>query len=219
MHSKIVTTALAIATAVLFTGCATSLPMTTSMDNSVVSEVSINSRDTVTYSYLSDVEDGEIQPYTAGKTNEVSGHPGYIHTQSSTLDRMMKAYVSTKFTDVTENSDTQISVTLQDFWLEQYSTDSAGAQALAAFAGGETNTNVNANIHAVLTVRYNGEEVVRPLRIQTEDTYVAGYSTGTETSSLYRGQNSLEHTHARNINQANNRLLLLVNSYLEDLGL
>ena len=53
----------------------------------------------------------------------------------------------------------------------------------------------------------------------SEDTFVSGIGTGTSTSNVHRGKDSTQHTHARNINKANNKVIMMMNSYFEEIGL
>ncbi|MCC7430747.1 hypothetical protein IT568_07900 [bacterium] len=132
---------------------------------------------------------------------------------------MLNEFIGNKFSQLSPSGTTIVKATLKDFWIEQYSTDSGGKQVLAALAGGEINIMCLAKVKVLLTVIKDGEELTKIISVSSEDTYVSGISTGTSTSNIYRGKDSLEHTHAGNINKANNKVIMMMNSYFEEIGL
>ena len=217
--STIKKSSLVILTAIFLGGCATNLPMTSSLNDFVMMGTKINSSENVLFQYESNVTDGLVKPFDRDKVKEVSGHPGFNHTQSATLGRMLNEFMGNKFAKLSPSGTTTIKATLKDFWVEQYSTDSGASQALAVFAGGEINMMCVAKVKVLLTVNRNGEEMTKIISITSEDTFVSGIGTGTSTSNIHRGKDSIQHTHARNINKANNKVIMMMNSYFEELGL
>jgi len=203
----------------LISSCSTNLPMTSSLNDFVMMGTKMNSTDEVSFQYESNIADGLIKPFTRDKEKEATGHAGFNHTQSSTLGRMINEYMGNKFSNISPSGATIVRATLKDFWIEQYSTDSGASQALAAFAGGEINMITVAKVKVLISVTKNGEELTKIISITSEDTFVSGIGTGTSTSNTYRGQNSIQHTHATNINKANNKVIMLMNSYFEEIGL
>lgn len=204
---------------IIFIGCATNLPMTSTLNDFVMMGTKIDTKDTVSFIYKSDVTDGLIKPYEKDKVKEIPAHAGYNQTESTTLGRMINEYMGNKFTNLSPNGKTTITATLKDFWIEQYSTDSGGKQALTVLVGGEINMVCVAKVKVLLTIIQNGEESTKLISTTSEDTYVQGVGTGTSTSNIYRGKDSIEFTHARNINKVNNKIIMMVNAYLEELGL
>jgi len=75
-----------------------------------------------------------------------------------------------------------------------------------------------AKVKVLLIVTKNSEESTKIISTSSEDSYVQGIGTGTSTSNIYRGKESLEYIHARNINKANNKIIMMINSYLEEIG-
>ena len=203
----------------LFSGCATNLPMSSTLNDFVMMGTKTNSTDNVSYTYKTNIVDGLIKPYERDKTKELGGHPGFNHTQSSTLNRMINEYIGNKFSKLSDNGGVTITLELKDFWLEQYPVDSGGKIAMAALIGGEVNIMCLAKVKVLLTINKDGQEFTKIINGTSEDTYIAGYGTGTSTSNLYQGKNSLENTHANNINKANNKVVMLMNSYFEEIGL
>ncbi|MBU0730255.1 MAG: hypothetical protein KKE17_03370 [Proteobacteria bacterium] len=201
-------------------GCvSSSLPLTSNLNDFVIMGINTNSADTITYDYQSKIVDGGLRPFSKDKGPSRSGQKGYNQSTSSTLGRMFKEYIENKFTRIDNTSNLRIQLTLDDFWLEEYRSSSAGKEAFAAFFGGEVNYMCVAKMHATLTVQKDGEQTVKKLSASSEDTYIQGYGTGTQTSSYHRGTNSLQHVHARNINKINNKILMLINNQLAELKL
>ena len=209
----------AVLIALFLGGCATNLPMTSSINDFVMMGTKVNSDVIVSFQYESKVTDGLIKPYDKDKTKEVSGHPGFNHSQSTTFGRMLNEFMGNKFAKLSPSGTIIVKATLEDFLIEQYSTDSAGKQVLAALAGGEINIMCLAKVKVLLTVIKDGEELTKIISVSSEDTYVSGIGTGTSTSNIHRGKDSLEHTHARNINKSNNKVIMMMNSYFEEIGL
>lgn len=204
---------------VVMAGCAPiNLPMSSTLNDFLVMGIKPNSNIKVSLSFSSLIQDGATFPYDKDKKVPLSGHPGYNHTEATTLERMVRELIGNKFM-VEPTSDTNISITLKDFYLEQYSTDSTGQQVLVALGGGEINMILAVNVKVLLNVRYNGKEVSRVFNSRSEDQYVSGVGTGTSTSYIYRGKDSIESVHARNINSANNKVLMFINRQLEEMGL
>ena len=217
---KSIFTAISIVLTALFTsGCATNLPMTSTLNDFVMMGTRVNSSEKVSFTYESNVVDGLMKPFERDKAKEVSGHPGFNHAESSTLGRMLNEYMENKYSNLAPDGQTVVKATLKDFWIEQYSTDSGGKQFLVALGGGEMNIMCVAKVKVLLTVNRNGKESTKIINITSEDHYVSGIGTGTSTSNIYRGKNSLEYTHANNINKANNKVIMMINSYFEEIGL
>jgi len=217
--STITKSSLIVLVALFFGGCATNLPMTSSLNDFVMMGTKVNSTENVSFQYESNFTDGLVKPFERDKAKEVVAHPGYNHSQSATLGRMLNEFMGNKFAKLSPSGTTNVKATLMDFWIEEYSTDSGGKMVLTALAGGEINMMCVAKVKVLLSVNKDGEELTKIISITSEDTYVSGVGTGTSTSNIYRGKDSLEHTHARNINKANNKVIMMINSYFEEIGL
>ena len=73
-------------TILLMVGCAANLPMTSSLNDFVMMGTKVNSAENVSFQYESNITDGLIKPFSKDKIKEVAGHPGFNHTESSTLE-------------------------------------------------------------------------------------------------------------------------------------
>ena len=179
----------------------------------------VNSAENVSFQYESNITDGLIKPFNKDKVKEVSGHSGFNHTESSTLGRMLNEFMGNKFAKLSTDGTTIVKATLKEFHIEQYSIDSGGKQVFAALFGGEINMMCVAKVKVILSVNRNGEDLTKIISITSEDTFVSGIGTGTSTSNIHKGKDSVQHTHARNINKANNKVIMMINSYFEEIGL
>ncbi|MCF7839761.1 MAG: hypothetical protein K9N22_03190 [Candidatus Marinimicrobia bacterium] len=208
-----------LAMIVVIAGCATPLPVTSTLNDFVMMNTKANSGITIAYSFKSEVKDSTIIPYTEGKTAPVMGHSGYTHTSTAAIGRMINDYISNKFMNLDPGADTKLSVTLKDFWLEEYSTSSGGKMLAVALVGGEIDMICIAKVKIHVALEKGGEIIERMITGSSEDTYVSGVGTGTSSSNIYKGKNSVQHVHAGNINNAGNKAVMMLNAFLEENGL
>ncbi len=201
----------------LLTGCVSSIsiPTTTRMSDAIMMGINTSPKQTVAFYYASQIQNGMIKPCNRGTREVQSSHPGYTHNENASLERMLRDYVSMKFTNLDDSSDTKIKVTLRDFWLEQYSTDSAGKIWLAALGGGEINVMVVANLDLVYEIFRGGQPVTKVVLVSGDSAHVAGIGTGTSTSYIHRGRESIEFRVAEAMNVANNKAIAMLNHFLE----
>lgn len=220
---------LLVLNAYLLSGCVSlSLPLTSNINDLVLMGVKTNNKETLTFEYTSKVQDGIIKPYSKDKEKLWSDHPGFNHTESGTLKKMTTEFLASKFPGIIEtNSYTEqvlkklpsLKISLEEFYIEQYCADSNGKQVMVALFGGETNIILVAKIKVFVSITRGDKEISKLITATSEERYVAGVGTGTSTSNIYRGSESIENTHAKNIGNANNKILMLLNNYLEENGL
>jgi hypothetical protein len=173
----------------------------------------------VAFEYESKISDGIIKPCAKNKGPEQDSHPGYFHTESTTLERMLNEYMRHKFFHMNPDAKIRIKVTLTDFWVEQYLTDSTGKVVESATSGGDVTNVCLAKVKVLVTINREGVDYSKILVGSAEDTYVSGFGTEAQKSYRYKGKESVEHTHAKNINKANNKVLALMNRYFENMDL
>ena len=89
-----------------------------------------NSTDNISFTYNTNVLDGEIKPFKKDKIGEHSVI--YTHNESDLLSRMLDEYLNMRFSKINSDAAINIVVNLQDFWIEQYIPESAGEQFLKA---------------------------------------------------------------------------------------
>jgi hypothetical protein len=190
--------------------------MTSNVNDFVMLGADTNTLHHVAFEYESQISDGLIKPCRKDRGPEYGS--SYAHTECTTLERMLKEYMSNKFFKMGPDGDTKIKVTLTDFWIEQYVTDSTGKAVLASMFGGEVNSVCVAKVKVLVAVKLGGVDYNKIIVGSAEETHVSSFGTGTKTSYLYRGKESIEHIHAKNINDANNKVLMM-NHYFEELDL
>lgn len=197
------------------TGCATSIPTTSSLSEAVIISTMPNSAKTFSYAFESAITNGMIKPCQKGTREIQKGHPGYMHSEPSTFERMLADYMTMKFVSA-KPGEPKMVIRLNDFWIEQYSTDSAGRQFLVAMGGGEINMMVEAHLDISFELP-NGE--IRKVRVSGDSGHVSGIGTGTETSRVYRGRDSIEFRLAEAISSANNKAISALNSFIDSSSL
>jgi len=221
MRRKVRSIALAIGLGAFVLGCATTsnLPMTANINDYVTLGTDTNILQTVAFEYESKISDGIIKPCEKDRGPEQSSHPGYRHTESTTLERMLNEYMSHKFFQMNPDAKIRIKVTLTDFWIEQYLTDNTGKVVKSASSGGEVSGVCLAKVKVLVTINRSGVDYSEILVGSADETHVSGFGTEAQRSYRYKGKESVEHTHAKNINQANNEVLVLMNRYFENMDL
>ena len=221
MRRKVRSIALAVGLVAFFFGCATTsdLPMTADIDDYVILGTDTNVLQKVDFEYESKISDGIIKPCEKDRGPEQGKHPGYFHTESTTLERMLNEYMRHKFFHMNPDAKIRIKVTLTDFWIEQYLTDSSGKVVESATLGDEVTSVCSAKVKVLVIINRKGVDYSKTLVGSADDTYVSSFGTEAQKSYRYKGKESVEHTHAKNINQANNKVLVLMNRYFENMDL
>jgi hypothetical protein len=187
-------------------GCASTIPMSANLNDFVMFGIETNNAVTIMYDFSSQVTDGETKFYTKDKEKIDNGHTAAIITESATLKRMLANYMGAKFTTIVPNGSISIKIILQDFWLETYTENMA--QALL-FGVNNLNTMYTANIKVLVVITKDGQEHTKVLQTSSDDVQ-SGQSIG---------QNSWENVVGRVINDTNNKVLMLLNAYFEELQL
>lgn len=202
-------------------GCTSTIPVASSLSDFLVMGTKVNTKDTVDFSYSSKIVDSLFHPYSKGKQKSNEFYMRYKINPSVVLEKMAKEYIGNKFSKVSDKSSTKISLTLNDFWLEQYTNESIGEQNTAVLLGGEVTYTCVANVKAELKLTINGVSQVKMLQFSSEDTYIEteGILSGTSTSAAYKANKSIEFTHAQSANSAFNKVIMITNSFLDQNGL
>ena len=221
MRRHVRSIALALGLVAFLLGCATTsdLPMKADIDDYVMLGTDTNVLQKVAFEYESKISDGIIKPCEKDKGPEQESHPGYFHTENTTLEQMLNEYMRHKFFHMNPDAKIRIKVTLTDFWIEHYLTDSTGKVVESTASGGDLTNVCLAKVKVLVTINREGVDYSKMLVGSAEDTYVSGFGTEAQKSYRYKDKESVEHTHARNINKANNKVLTLMNLYFENMDL
>ena len=167
----------------------------------------------VSFVYKTNINDGLIKPYRKDKIEQMPIHVGYYISESTVLRKMLTEYLSTKYISIIQDSDLKIIVTLKDFWIEQYNINSAGQQAATALLGGNTSYMCVAKIQVEIIVNKKGEIYKKNILVTSDDVY--SHIIG----QVPTYDNSFETTHSKNINDANKKVIILFNSFLDEIGI
>lgn len=209
---------LTIALLTMLSGCATTLPMSSNVNDFVLMGTELNNADSIKYTLNSSVIDGEITP--SDQNGTTGQHPGFIHNETRVFSRMVTEYMSSKFTNLSKSSgDVSIHIDLNKLSISQYVTNSDGEMWMVMLAGGEITQILTAKVVGKVSVTINGAVHVKKIVASSENTFISGMGTGTSTSNIHRGKQSIQHVHAENINKANNKFLMQINSFFEELEL
>jgi len=206
------------ATLMIFTGCASNLPLTPIINESIINGITVNTLDSIIFEYESKISDGLIKPFMYVEDNRSvkgfegyknSDHLGYYHSESATLRRMLKEYLSNKFSNLNTGSDMKIKVTFTDFQIEQRRR----IRPVIAFIG-VANVVCIAEIEIFLTVIRGEEKLTKVLSVTSEER-----AKNVKFADFRSMDKPVLRAHGININRINNELLILINSYLEEIGL
>lgn len=189
--------------------CAMNLATTVNLNDYLLMGIETNNKDNISFKYVSEVENGKIVPYTKGKQKPVMGDPGYNHTEASTFGYMIKEYINSKFVNISDNGDVIIKITLKYFWLEQYPTESTGMKALKMIALVTPDLMYVVKLRALVEVQKDNESNSKIISATSEGIY----------SQLSGSEKSIPIFISKNIDKANNKLVMMINSYLEEMEL
>jgi len=199
----------------LLTGCVPKMiPMRASLSETVIANT-VTSREPVSFVFSSAVSDGVVQLANRGQN---SGDPGYSHTEATTFRKMIQEYAQSRFLSISTESPVRVIVCLDDFSIDQNSSSGGGEMAMTALFGGEINWVFTATVRATTTVVKDGKTYVKTHVANVDGSHVSGIGTGTESSRIYRGQNATEYVHSSNIQEANNKIILQIDTFLDSLG-
>ena len=195
----------------LMIGCAQNLPMSSTLNDFILMGTKTNSSVNVSLNYQSNIPDGQMKAFTKDKVKELPGSNPFNHTEATTFKRMLEDYMFNKFSKYEMGNDVEVDVILQDFWIEQYVTDSGGVQAiqmldtLLSGTAHRSNFIISAKLRIQITIHMNGEEHTKMITATSEG---ANYAYGAPMAA-----------HGENVNKANNKAIMLINAYFEEIGL
>lgn len=194
----------------LSVGCTQNLPMSTTLNDFILMGTRTNSSDKIKFEFETFVPDGQMKVYTKNKVKETGGK--FTHTESTALKTMLNDYMFNKFSQFDMGDDVIIKVILKDFWIEQYITDSGGTQAIKILdtilsgTAHKSNYLISAKLKIQITVIKDGKENVKMIMATSDGT---SYSQNAAPMAI----------HGENVNKVNNKAIMLINSYFEEIGL
>ena len=187
----------------LFVSCATSIPVSSNINDFVMMGIKTNRNEPVSLQLVSNIHDGEY--VVLNKDGKDSGAK-VSFIESSTLQHMIREYMTSKFSDLSEEGTTAIIITLQDFSYSFYTTEGTGMQVLRGLAGSTSGMPciVSARISLSVEVNRNGTVETKNIISTAEQSFITG-------TAVYQKEA------ADCVNSANNKALMLLNSYFEEL--
>jgi len=197
----------------LLNSCATNINLNSKIDELTLMNIKLHLDKPVSFIYKNNINDGLIKPYRKDKIEQMPIHVGYYISESTVLRKMLTEYLSTKYISITQDSDLKIIVTLKDFWIEQYNINSAEQQVATALLGGNTSYMCVAKIQVEIIVNKKGEIYKKNILVTSDDVY--SHIIG----QVPTYDNSFETTHSKNINDANKKVIILFNSFLDEIGI
>jgi hypothetical protein len=206
----------------IFWNCATNVPISTSLNDFAM--MGINSSE-IPISFIvnnnlkpqPNVEAGVIKPYDKDKKSIRTDMFGYKLAPQNVFKTMFSEFISNKYTNITSTNPQQnITVNLKDFWIEYYTEEGAGAQFAVAMVGGEVNYTIKAKANVQLLVETNGKSFEKNIISSAEEIFVYGVGTGTNTSNIYKGENSAEAKVGKATNSVFNKVIMIANKFLDN---
>jgi hypothetical protein len=191
----------------LISSCATNIPVTSNINDFVMMGIKTNREDAVSLKIISNIHDGA---YPVLKQDGTESGTTINIPESSVLSRMVNEYAATKFSKFSDDGTSTITVTLKEFSLQNYTTESTGMQVLRAFAGTNAGAGyiIGSRIFVTVDVERNGESETKNISATTEENYEGGSMSS-----------SVQKYAADCINSTNNKVLMQMNAFFEELGI
>lgn len=208
-----------LASVIFLSGCASTIPLTRNMSDAVMMGVKPSQTKTVSYEYVSHVPDGEIQTCAKDIRKARSGSDTYVHSESSTLQKMIREYLSMKFARLDKDADPKIKVVLKDFGLEEYTPpESLGKRIVDRLLGGDRNAFFVVNLDLVFQVTRADSTVRKAIHVCADAAKIDHvrsilFPPTKEDSSPSEPPERLRV--AKVINNANNKAIIMLNQFLE----
>jgi len=192
----------------LFIGCATNIPISSSINDFVMMGLRTNRQDSVTLEIISNIHDGETEVMNRDGT----GRTGRVLTDQGTiLKRMVNDYMTAKFYRLSESGDIKITIRLNEFTVQDYSVETAGMAVLRTLLVGARTRHprmVSVRITASIDIAGENIEETRNFISSSEEHYTGQFATAVGNRAF-----------ATAVNDANNRLLMQMGAFFDEIGL
>lgn len=188
--------------ALMAVACSQNISIKPSINDNVLMGITTSSHRGLNFTYSSLLPDNKIPIYRQNKS-ALTNNRNYTCDQSGTLQRMLNQYLSNKYHELSTDADLKMQVTLTDFYMEHYTTSSAGIQAISILV--DDDSIVNYMVSAFVTVEVSLEQ--DGVKVQRS------FSASADASTDYDHEVA---AFSDAINQANNRILMLLNAFLTE---
>ena len=206
----------------LFQGCAPAIYRITpssSLNDHIFSSTKPSQKQNVQIVVHNPYQDGPIRPLNKDGSL-IDERFQYEIEINTTLRQMVDSWASIKFQQNSDVSSSDIiGIQITHFSISEYCLDTESKQVMVGLAGGEVSYKLEANLAGLITIqKMDGTTYSKNVKVSSDAIYIFGVGTGTSTSHLYQGENSKEHKHAKNINDAMNKFVSILNSTVESNG-
>jgi hypothetical protein len=194
----------------MFVGCGAVIPLTSNINDFVMLTLKSNRNDSVSYEIVSYITDGKTIVMNQTGTGRMGTLTIY---QGSTLKKMLDEYMYARFSKISDDGVVKIIITLKDFTVQDYNTESKGTQVLKAlfapaYAAVREPRIVSAKITATLNIIRDNTEETKNFIASSEENYIGQFTSENSNRAI-----------ATCINSANNKLLMQMNKFFEELGM
>jgi hypothetical protein len=187
-------------------GCLPTVPLTDTLNDDVSMNTKTNWKQDISFDYSSDVSDTTYVPYDKDKNGSREGYQRCSIAPSAALQKMLKKYMCNKFAKLNHTRKVaNVTIKFKDFWIEQYSSDHMATQLLAPSLMYETCV-----AQAKMEVRLE-KDTLNVIKILSTSTKME-----VRLENNCKQGASIELVHAKNINDCFNKLIILLNSFLEE---
>jgi hypothetical protein len=194
--------------ACLLGGCVSTLPISSSVNDFVLMGIKTNASENVDFVFESKIQDGTFVTFGKDKAEpNAMTSSSYNISENSTFSRMVKNYIENKFPNISLDGMTKIFISLEDFWFEESSSMSANAVIL----GGAPMYTTAVKLKILVKIIKDGKENVKIITSSAEDSHTRGGRPNwrEETNIFVAGI----------VNDANNKALMLLNSFFSEMDL
>ncbi|HOH46423.1 MAG TPA: hypothetical protein PLX59_01170 [Candidatus Cloacimonadota bacterium] len=183
--------------------CSQNVPMRTSINEHVLTNMSTSSQRGVNLLYDSELTTNRIPLYRADRTLIQGAGSDYYCDQAGTLKTMLTQYLGNRFHEINPTATFKLELTLVNFYVERHVMNANFMHTLEILAGENTESNYMNKAVVEVMVKATG-----PSGVISKTLSASAEGNATDTTMV----NSLSEV----INQANNRILILLNNYLSE---
>lgn len=187
----------------MLAACSQNVPMRTSINEHVLTSMSTSSQRGVNFLYDSELTSNRIPLYRADHTLIQGAGSDYYCDQAGTLKSMLNQYLGNRFHEISSTATFKLEVTLVDFYVERQVMNSNFIRVLEVLVDeGSESQYMNKAVVEVMVKATGPDGVI------TKNLSASAEANATESTMV----SSLSEV----INQANNRILILLNNYLAE---
>jgi len=201
-----------VVSGVCLVACASTIPISSNLNDAVLFGIRTNRQDAVSFAFVSNIQDGEM-PVLKYEGSE--GDAGsVVINEGAVLKNMVSDYMAVKFSRLSAKGEDRITFTLKEFVIRDWSTLDM--------------RRVSVKLTAALELRQSGGETETKTLIATSERRHIGQvqtqqNNSSDRSAYERNYDKQFISPSRNdaisfcVNDANNKLMLQLNSFFDDI--